>query len=370
MVKRRANGEGTLRRRADGRWESVIMIGWKDDGRRQMKYFYGKTQEEVRKKVVEWKRVHPENRVIQKDYLFSEWADIWFEIHKKNITPTTQEGYRYTLRALKKYFGRRKLSEIRAYDIDVFVRKLREEGRATATLAQYKGMMYQIMHKAEANDLIQKNPARFADKIRNHEIKKPKDSFTADEVRILMRDLPNNRIGNSIRLLLGTGMRTQELLALEPRNIAEDGSEIVIEQAVQLVKGTVYIGPPKSADSVRMIPVPPSLWDCARNLRNTEKQFIWEERKPGVPCNPSCFRDEFRRALESVSGVRLLTPHSTRHTYVSQLQAIGVDVSTIQSLVGHAEMDMTERYLHVQQSVRKAAAVRFDDAFGAQRNNG
>lgn len=365
MVKRRANGEGTLRRRADGRWESAIMIGWKDDGRRQMKYFYGKTQEEVRKKVVEWKRTHPENRIIKKDYLFSEWADMWFEIHRRNITPTTQEGYQYTLRALKRHFGRRKLSEIRAHDIDVFLWKLRGEGKATATLAQYKGMMYQIMHKAEANDLIQKNPARFADKIRNHEVKKPKDAFTADEVRILMKDLPYDRIGRSIRLLLGTGMRSQELLALEPRHIAEDGSAITIEQAVKLVKGTVHIGPPKSADSVRTIPVPPSLWNCARGLRSIDKKFIWEERKPDVPGNPSFFRDEFKRALEAVPGVRVLTPHSTRHTYVSQLQALGVDVQTIQSLVGHAEIDMTEHYLHVQENVRKTAAERFDDMFGA-----
>jgi hypothetical protein len=56
MVKRRANGEGTLRKRADGRWESSVMVGWKEDGRRQIKSFYGKTQEEVRKKVLEWKR--------------------------------------------------------------------------------------------------------------------------------------------------------------------------------------------------------------------------------------------------------------------------------------------------------------------------
>ena len=268
-MKRRANGEGTLRKRANGCWESVIMIGWKEDGRRQYKYFYGKTQEEVRRKVLEWKKLHSQNSICKKDYLFAEWADMWFEIHKENITLTTQESYRYTLRTLKEYFGQKKVSEIKAYDIDVFLRMLRSAGKADSTLAQYKGMIYQIMHKAEANDLIQKNPARFVDKIRSRG-KNPKEAFTAEEVKALMRNLPHDRIGMSIRILLGTGMRTQELLALEPRHIAEDGSEIVIEQAVNLVKGTVHIGPPKSRDSTRTIPVPPSLQWCARELRSTE----------------------------------------------------------------------------------------------------
>lgn len=366
MVKRRANGEGTLRKRADGRWESVIMIGWKEDGRRQMKYFYGKTQEEVRKKVQEWRRLHQGNVLVQKEYCFGEWADMWFALHKENISLTTQEGYRYTLVGLKKYFGKRKLAEIKAYDIDAFLQMLRCQGKATSTLAQYKGMMYQIMHKAEANDLIQKNPVRFAEKIRDHRKKKPKDAFTAEEIRIMMRDLPRDRIGKSIRLLLGTGMRSQELLALEPRHISVDGSEIIIEQAVQLVKGTVHIGPPKSMDSNRTIPVPPSIQRCAVELRSTEKKYIWEERKQGVPCNPTYFRDEFRKALEAISEVRVLTPHSCRHTYVSQMQALGVDVPTIQSLVGHAEMDMTEYYLHVQKDTRVAAAKKFGAVFNGE----
>ena len=38
-------------------------------------------------------------------YPFSEWADIWYEGHKDNFSPTTQENYTYTLRILKEQFG-------------------------------------------------------------------------------------------------------------------------------------------------------------------------------------------------------------------------------------------------------------------------
>ena len=69
--------------------------------------------------------------------------------------------------------------------------------------------------------------------------------------------------------MLGTGMRTQELLGLEPRHIAEDGSTITIEQAVCMDKGTATLGTPKSFDSYRCIPVPENLRCYAVLLRDT-----------------------------------------------------------------------------------------------------
>ena len=84
-----------------------------------------------------------------------------------------------------------------------------------------------------------------------------------------------------------------------------------------------------------------------------------------MPCNPSYFRKKFKEEIASVQGVRALTPHSCRHTYVSQMQALGVDIQTIQSIVGHADTEMTEHYLHVQDSIRQNAVQRFSEAFGA-----
>ena len=66
-----------------------------------------------------------------------------------------------------------------------------------------------------------------------------------------------------------------------------------------------------------------------------------------------------------MEGVRLLTPHSCRHTYVSQLQSLGVSIETIMSIVGHAEVDMTKHYLHVQEPIRQDAVARFSDEFVA-----
>ena len=367
MKHRRPNGEGSISQRKDGRWMCTLMVGYTPAGKRKMKSFYGKTQAEAKKKRNEYLRLKDAGMLVDKEYVFEEWADLWFENHKDNISPTTQEGYTYTLRILKEYYGRRKLKDIKAYDVEQLLKKLRRDGRSDSCLTQCRGMLYQIFNKAEANDLVMKNPVRFADKMKKGP-KKRKESFSAEEVKLLMEKLPQNKIGWSIRLMLATGMRTQEILALEPRHITADGSRITIEQAVKRVKGSVVIGPPKSQDSYRVIPVPVNVRYCARFLTATDNMFIWEGKYKDKPCNPSHFADLYKAAIEAIEDVRYLSPHCCRHTYVSQMQALGVDLATIQSIVGHADIDMTKHYLHVQDSIRQAAIEKFSEAFKVEED--
>lgn len=369
MAKRRSNGEGTLRLRADGRWEQTFMIGYSNDGKRKYKTFYGKTQAEVKSKAKNYQNAINDGIIADVNYFFSEWADIWFENHKDNVSLTTQENYRYTLRILKDGFNRRRIADVKPYDIETFLKKLYSDGRSSSAIAQCRGMLFQIFNKAEANNLIRKNPVSFAEKVRRTEPVKRKECFTAEEVRKLIELLPDNRIGWSIKLLVGTGMRMQELLALEPKHIEPDGSCIHIRQAINMVKGTPVVGPPKSGASSRDVPLPECIRECAIKLRSTNSVFVWEMKKKGAPCNPSTFRKHFKSAIKAVPGVRILSPHSCRHTYVSQLQSLGVDLATIQSLVGHADLDMTQHYLHVQENIRQDAIARFSQAFSAEIKN-
>lgn len=364
MGKRNSNGSGNFYKTSRGLWQYTISVGYYADGRRKRKSFYGKTQKIAKDKANKYIKDKNEGLNVDDKIKFSDFADYWYESHKSKISATTAEGYKYTLKKIKFAFGNREINTIKASDVEWVLDKYQEEGYADSYVRQMRGMMYQIFNKAEANDLIRKNPVRFAEKIRSKNTKPPKEAFTASEVKLLMENLPDDRMGHSIRLLLATGMRSQELLALEPRYIAKDGSYIYIRQAVNLVKGTVHIGPPKSRDSIRDIPIPEPYRYCAVALRSTSKKFVWEVGKPGIPCNPTYFRDQFKEYLSQVDGVRLLTPHSCRHTYVSQLQALGVDVPTITSLCGHAEVDMTQHYLHVQENVRLAAVERFGKEFG------
>ena len=58
--RRRANGEGTLRQRNDGRWECTVMVGFRDNGQRKYRSFYGQTQKE------DWEDFIPEHAVSKK----------------------------------------------------------------------------------------------------------------------------------------------------------------------------------------------------------------------------------------------------------------------------------------------------------------
>ena len=69
---------------------------------------------------------------------------------------------------------------------------------------------------------------------------------------------------------------------------------------------------------------------------------------------------------EGYSTVALSQVYSISHQNISKrMQALGVDIQTIQSIVGHADTEMTEHYLHVQESIRQSAIQLFSEAFSA-----
>ena len=173
-----------------------------------------------------------------------------------------------------------------------------------------------------------------------------------EEVRLLMQNLPMDRIGISIRLMLGTGMKGQEMLGLRVRNVAADCSEIHVVEAVKQVRGTVLVGNTKTATSTRAVPIPHNQREPLVQFCAISKDFIWEPTKrPGQPCNPSPFRYTFKEAIANVEGVRVLTPHYCRYSCVSMMQSWGVSMETIRDMYGHIEGDMTTHYLHVQKPV-------------------
>ncbi|MGN1026581.1 MAG: phage integrase central domain-containing protein, partial [Faecousia sp.] len=156
MAKRRANGEGTLRKRPNGTWELTVKIGRRDDGKWITKSFYAESQKKVKEKL---KRYQEQENVHEKYSLsFCEWSDFWLEQHKQKITATTYEGYRYTLKLLKRFFGAKLITEIVPIDIEDMMQALVDEGRSKSAVSSCRGVMYQIMNKAVANGLVKSNP--------------------------------------------------------------------------------------------------------------------------------------------------------------------------------------------------------------------
>lgn len=360
---KRGNHEGTFRKRKDNRWEARVMDGYRANGKPLIRSFYGKTKRQAREKLKQFLSDKASGLDLDRDYLFGEWAGIWYEEYCNDVTETTRENYKYILKVLVEAFGNIPLRNIRPLDIQRFLRELQQQGRSYSYISKCKGLLHAIFRKAQANYLVGgNNPVEYVDKLRCIDSKQ-REAFSTDEVERLMKFLKQDKMGISIRLLLGTGLRMGELLGLESSAIKDDGSEILVRQAVHLVKGKVKIGPPKTSAGYRDVPIPNNLRKYAIQLKNCGEKYVWQSPNAEQPINPSTFRKKFKQAIGEVENVRVLTPHSTRHFYISMLTSLNVNQATIQALVGHSSYLATKRYIHVQRPDCLEAAELVAQAF-------
>lgn len=360
MAKRRgANGTGNMyydeKRKL---YIYRVTVGRKENGSLDRKSFSGKTQEVAFDKYKEWER--RELFVsLDPDITMKDWSERWFKEYKNKIEPSTASTYKYTLEHIKKAFSNKKVSDMRAVHIEEFLEKTAQT-YSKSQCGKLRTMLGQILRKAEANELISKNPVPLADRTNyrrmGKKIKSKKDAFTAPEVVALMKGLPGTRIGHSIRLMLGTGLSTQELLGLSSFDIAQDGSNVAVRRAVKLKDGSkMYIGDVKAENRERKVDVPPSVRPSAIFLRENASGFIIEGKNKDMPLHPSTYRKFYRSAISQVPDVRVLTPHCCRHTYISHLEDQQTDFAVIQALAGQSTKAATISYIHAQSPAITAA---------------
>ena len=364
--KRRTHGEGSVSRLPSGTWRGQIMDGYREDGKRNILSFTARTKSEVLDKIRNyWNQKDqgcvPKNGMIP----FTRWADCWYADYRTQVQASTYSCYQYTLKKIKDYFGDRKLADIKTMDINRFHDDLLSSGISKSYISKCRAMLIQIFDAAEANELIAHNPARKAKSLSTRslsledEAESARDAFTDAEVDLLVRNLPNDMTGHSILLMIGTGLRSQEILALTPEDIAKDGSSISVNKAIKMVDSVPTLGVPKSRRSKRIIPVPESFRQHALFLlKHSGKPYIWTSHRPDGLYDISTFRDRYYRTIEKIPGVRRLSPHCCRHTYISALEKRGVPMEQIARLAGHSRITTTDVYLHTDMdTLSKAVSV-------------
>ena len=359
MAKRRgANGTGNMYY-DEKRDLYIYRVSVPDErGQLKRKQFAGKTQEAAMDKYRLWDR---QGAFLSTDpnIRMAEWCKRWFEQYEPKIEESTAARYKHTLSHIIKEFGHRKVSSMRPADIEQYLERMAQT-YSKSLCGKLRTMLGQILRKAEANRLIDKNPVPLADRISYRRLgnkrTSKKDAYTASETAALIAGLPNTRIGHSIRLMLGTGISTQELLGLSTFDITADGSRISIRRAVKLKDGAkMYTGEVKAENRIRDVQVPLTAQPSAKYLRDNASGYIIRGRNPDMPMHPSTFRKFYRSAVSQVKGVRLLTPHCCRHTYISHLQDANTDFAVIQALSGQSTQAATIAYIHPQSPAITAA---------------
>lgn len=351
MAGKRSHGEGSIRQVKSGKWNGQLMVGYNEDGKRKIVSFTAGSKSEVLQLIREYKNNKEQKEATSEIPTFSAWADKWYKDYKTQVAASTYTGYQFTLKLLKQEFGGRPVSAILPMELNNYLNRLLAEGWSRSKIHKCRVMLVQIFNWAEQNRFVTNNPARSTKIIRRDissslEKENKRDAFSEEEVQILFDKLPDDLLGNSIRLLLVSGMRVQELLALTKKDIEPDGSSIDINKAVEMVDGKPRLGPPKSRRSKRIIPIAKNYRYLAIYLReNGGSMLLWQSHRIGEPCTIEHFRKKYLRAIKDLP-VRRLTPHCCRHTYITRLQKRGVPMETIARLAGHSNLNTTDVYLH------------------------
>ena len=132
MQKRRANGEGNIRKRKDGRWEGRYTAGYDANGKAITKNVLGKTQAEVKDKlraaIEDSKKLDP---VKAGSYTLEQWLKLWYTVYvEPQVRYSTKEFYHNAIdHHIIPKLGNVKLEKLTMLQIQQFYNELLKSGR-------------------------------------------------------------------------------------------------------------------------------------------------------------------------------------------------------------------------------------------------
>jgi integrase len=246
---------------------------------------------------------------------------------------------RYMLRKLEAEFGSTSLADLSAWRIERWKAKRRKQvapGTVNRDLTLLKAMLtkavaWKLLDRSPASDVryLPENNARLR-YLATDEIERLLSAARADVARWLEP---------AIIFAIHTGLRQGELLNLRWRDL----DLTVGLLTVQLAKNNEKRHIPLNRDVREVVDTLPHYgeWVLA---------WPWGDRVPDTTLYAA-----FGRACHAAS-ITDFRWHDLRHTFASHLVMAGVDLRTVQELLGHKSLEMTMRYSHLAPA-HKAAAV-------------
>lgn len=378
-AKRGANGSGTIRQRADGRWEGIVCMG-NDPGTNKLikKSFYGKTQKEVRQKmqkaiveVDEGTYAEPTKITVK------QWLKTWLEEYTNDVKDSTRTSYRQHMNNhIVPALGAVKLSDLTPTICQKFYNDLsREKGLSAKTIKNVHGVLHHALKQAVRLGYVRTNPTEACTLPR---IEKAKiEPLDAPDIKSLLDVLGDGVFDDLLRVDLFTGMREGEILGLTWDCIDFDRGIISIEKQLSRprVKGEVFRFTSLKNDKPRKVQPAPFVMQILKRQRSRQAAQklqagpLWDDcgfpnlvftGETGKYLNYTIVLRHLKKALQA-AGLPEKRFHDLRHTYaVTSLQA-GDDVKTVQENLGHFSAAFTlDQYGHVTETMRQASAQRME----------
>ena len=373
MAKRRASGEGSIRKRKDGRWEGRYVAGHDANGKPIRRNVLGKTQAEARAKLrLAIEAAETLDVARAGEYTVEKWVRTWYELYSKpNIREKTQAYYEtFINRHIIPILGGIKLEKLTGRDIQRMYNEVRAHGRIrTAQKDSNPGMsasyvrglhmmMHNCLNRAVKERLILRNPTEdcIVPKIEKQEMKilKPED------IGAYLKEADRRGVMAIFYLELCTGLRKGELTALLWEDLNVEAKTIsVSKQAVGVKGGGVKITRPKTETSIRRIAIPQQVVDllAAEHEKHPDSPYLFTSPVTGKMYHPDSIVNLHKKILKG-AGLEHIRLHDLRHTFATLALQNGVDIKTVSGMLGHYDAGFTLRtYTHATDRMQEQAAA-------------
>ena len=310
---------------------------------------------------------------------------------KQGVRYNTRVGYNFVLNLVKQEdFGYRQIGSIKVSDAQQWIIKLHKDGRGYSTITSVRGVVKPAFQMACNEDIIRRNPFDFklVDVVPNDS--KKRGAMTEEQQDLWMtfirEDKTYAKYYDEFVVLLGTGMRVSEFCGLTMNDLDFESRRIRVDhQLVRERSGKYYVEKTKTACGVRYIPMTDDVYQSLKNILACRKKakvetivdgysgfiLLDKDSKPKVALH---IENEMRWAMKKYGKLHPdqplpnITPHVFRHTFCTNMANAGMDVKTLQYLMGHSDVGVTLNiYTHAsydRAAEQMAKLVDFRDAAG------
>lgn len=392
MSPKRGQGEGTIGKRADGRWAARISTGYKN-GKRQRRWVYGKTRAAVAGKLAQLQRdqeggtLSPPGRVTVSAFLH-QWLE---DSATQRLRPKTKASYQQIIRLhINPYIGHIPIQKLQPQHLQHWINILTREGwkrprtkadeaarrpekrGISARTAHYaRAILRSALNQAMKWGIVPRNVATLITPPRL--VRREMTPLQPEQAHRLIEAADAHRLGTLITAALALGLRQGEALGLQWRDVDLDAGTLHIRHALQRIDKTWTLTEPKSPRARRTIVLPGIVIASLKTHRTMQLEERlaagkdWREQgfvfttANGNPLEPSNLTRVFR-ALLKAADVPLIRFHDLRHSCATFLLAQGVDPRTIMETLGHSQISLTlNTYSHVLPNLKRDAAKRMHD---------
>ena len=370
--KRRPQGDGTIRKRSDGRWEARIIVGHKNDGSPMYKSVFAKTQKSALKELHHLIELYRDVDLTEDCRMtLGEWLDKWLDEYMIfTIRESTLDSYRAMVKnQVKPFIGGKQIASLTTADMQKFYNKIKKEGRVrehpihgkTLADSMVRGvhmMLHEALDVAVRERLLVKNPTNGTTV--------PKCNYPEKQI------LGDDQLETFLKAIKGheywcdffyvevmTGLRRGEICGLKWQDINFEENKLQVKRSVSVKKGGgVSIGETKTETGVRSILMPPSVADVLQNrIQTAITEWVFPNfMHPEQPISPATAYRKLKIILKH-AGLPLIRFHDLRHTFATHATHGGVDPKTLAGILGHTNASFTlDTYTHVTNDMQKAAS--------------